>query len=70
MSAKNITTEKIDSSGFQSGGFKAPGSAGGKTTPKSSVIDDDEVPKRTAMAREKAGPEAGKESKNNNLYKG
>lgn len=69
MSAKNITTEKIDGSGFQSGGYKAPGPAGGKHTPKSSVMDNDEFPKRTGLAREKPGPEGGADSQNNKLYK-
>jgi hypothetical protein len=41
MSAKNITTEKIDSSGFSSGGYKAPmGAGGGTKTPKGAVLDD------------------------------
>jgi hypothetical protein len=67
MSAKNITTEKMDSSGFQTGGYKAPGGMGGKTTPKSAIIDDRDTGD-SAFPKGKVG--AGKENKNTSAYKG
>ena len=41
MSANNITTEKMNTAGFQTGGYKAPKSeGGGKHTPKRAIIDN------------------------------
>lgn len=70
MSANNITTEKIDSSGFQTGGYKAPKSdGGGRSTPKGTLINDLNHPGETGKARIKAGSEAGAKNQNNRYYK-
>jgi hypothetical protein len=70
MSANNITSEKIDSSGFQSGGFSASkADGGGKKTPKGALMNDLSHPGETGKARIKAGSEAGKPNQNNKLYK-
>lgn len=67
MSARNITSEKVDSSGFQSGGYKAPMSeGGGKTTPKSSILNAN--PKNSGSPKGKVGKAT--ESKNTSAYKG
>ncbi len=67
MSAKNITSEKMDTSGFQSGGYSAPKGMGGKHTPKKAILDDSD-PSDPAAEKEVVGK--AKESKNTTAYKG
>jgi hypothetical protein len=67
MSAKNISSEKIDSSGFQSGGYNG-GNATGKHTPKKAIIEAVKDGPDSALPKGKVG--AGKESKNTAAWKG
>ena len=66
MSAKNITTEKMNTSGFSSGGYSGEGGSA-KHTPKGALIDNRNSGDK-AFPKGKVG--AGKESKNTGAYKG
>jgi hypothetical protein len=67
MSARNITTEKMDTSGFQTGGKSYGGPEAGKHTPKKAIMNESRTKGDTAMVKT-----TGKsvESKTNKYWKG